>query len=52
MVVLNTPWRWLCRPDCRGLWPICGQNLSEGNCDCQRQQVDPRLAPLLELRQQ
>ncbi len=52
LVVLNTPWRWLCRPDCRGLCAICGQNLNEGACDCERQDVDPRLTPLLELRQQ
>ena len=52
IVVLNTPWRWLCRPDCRGLCPVCGQNLNEGDCDCQRQQIDPRLAALQKLRQQ
>ncbi len=52
LAMLNTPWRWLCRPDCRGLCPVCGQNLNEGDCDCQRQQVDSRLAPLLELHHQ
>ncbi len=51
LVIVNTPWRWLCRPDCQGLCPVCGQNLNERECDCQRQQADPRLAPLLELHQ-
>jgi uncharacterized protein len=36
----------LCREDCRGLCPICGQNLNQGECGCNRAQVDPRLAIL------
>ena len=51
LLVLNTPWRSVCRPDCQGLCPNCGQNLNEGDCDCQHQQIDPRLASLQELRQ-
>lgn len=51
LLVLDTPWRSVCRLDCQGLCPNCGQNLNEGDCDCQRQQIDPRLAPLQGLRQ-
>lgn len=29
------PARILCREDCRGLCPYCGQNLNEGQCDCE-----------------
>jgi len=36
----------LCRPDCAGLCPECGQNLNEGVCDCARDTIDPRLAVL------
>jgi len=28
------PMKPLCRPDCRGLCPRCGQNLNEGECQC------------------
>ena len=52
LLILNIPPRSLCRPDCRGLCPHCGQDLNEGQCKCDEQQVDPRLAPLQKLRQQ
>ncbi|MBM3187830.1 MAG: DUF177 domain-containing protein [Chloroflexi bacterium] len=39
----------LCRPDCKGLCPHCGQNLNEGPCTCDLRRVDPRLAALAEL---
>jgi uncharacterized protein len=39
----------LCSSDCRGLCPVCGQNLNERDCGCDRRSVDPRMAPLLEL---
>ncbi|MBR3268421.1 MAG: DUF177 domain-containing protein [Oscillospiraceae bacterium] len=32
---LSLPTKTLCSPDCRGLCPICGQNLNEGDCGCQ-----------------
>ena len=51
LLVLYTPPRSLCRPDCRGICPHCGANLNEGRCDCETEQVDPRLAPLRELLQ-
>ncbi len=49
LLILSVPPRSLCRPDCRGLCPQCGQNLNEGQCQCDQQQVDPRLAPLQKL---
>ena len=33
-ILLSYPLTWLCRPDCRGLCPACGQNLNEGTCNC------------------
>jgi uncharacterized protein len=36
----------LCRPDCRGLCPVCGQNLNERECACDRAPIDPRMAIL------
>jgi len=47
--VMETIQGTLCSPDCLGLCPVCGKNLNEGNCGCDRRRVDPRMAPLLEL---
>ena len=32
-LVLETPVMPLCREDCRGLCPVCGHNLNEGDCE-------------------
>lgn len=42
----SLPMRILCRQDCRGLCPQCGKALNDGDCDCPRQETDPRLAAL------
>ena len=39
----------LCREDCKGLCPKCGRNLNEGDCGCDRTEIDPRLAKLKQL---
>lgn len=39
----------LCKPDCAGLCPVCGNNLNERDCGCKEYDVDPRWAPLKEL---
>lgn len=32
--ILGLPMKPLCRPECAGLCPRCGQNLNEGPCSC------------------
>jgi uncharacterized protein len=44
--ILAVPMGVLCRPDCAGLCPECGQNLNEGLCGCKDDEIDPRLAAL------
>ena len=39
----------ICKPDCKGLCPVCGQNLNEGECGCDRFVPDPRMAALQQL---
>jgi uncharacterized protein len=39
----------LCRLDCAGLCPHCGQNLNDTTCDCASDAIDPRFAQLKEL---
>ncbi len=49
LIILHTPPRSLCRPDCRGLCPHCGTDLNVAECECETEEVDPRMAPLREL---
>jgi uncharacterized protein len=51
-IILETPINILCRPDCAGLCPHCGENLNKGLCQCQQEPIDPRLAALKALRDQ
>ncbi len=48
--ILDTPMGILCKPDCAGLCPNCGENLNEGPCKCEPDTVDPRLAALKTLK--
>jgi uncharacterized protein len=47
---LALPMKPLCRPDCRGLCPVCGGNRNVTECQCETRGPDPRLAPLEALR--
>jgi uncharacterized protein len=44
--ILSVPMHVVCRPDCAGLCPVCGQDLNEGSCDCETDEIDPRLVAL------
>ena len=48
-IILNYPQKYLCKDDCRGLCPECGKNLNEGDCGCNKTQVDSRLEILKQL---
>ena len=45
-MIASQPIRNLCKENCKGLCPICGVNLNESECDCDRLIVDPRLEAL------
>lgn len=49
-VLLALPMRTLCREECPGLCPRCGQNLNEGPCACPDRAPDARWQPLAEYR--
>jgi uncharacterized protein len=34
-LAVNVPMTSLCRPECQGICPQCGQNLNEGPCQCE-----------------
>ncbi len=50
--LLAMPMKPLCREDCLGLCPECGQNLNEGSCACVKDDIDPRLSALRVLLEQ
>lgn len=45
-LILLLPEKVLCSEDCKGLCPVCGQNLNKGTCNCNRDTSDPRLEVL------
>lgn len=44
-IILSCPIKLLCKPDCKGLCPKCGNNLNIGSCKCQ---MKPKLMPRTE----
>lgn len=48
-ILLSMPMKNLCNQNCKGLCGKCGKNLNEGDCGCDKKQVDPRLEALLQL---
>ena len=45
-ILLNIPMKPLCSEDCKGICPICGTDLNEFTCECEKKEIDPRLASL------
>jgi uncharacterized protein len=50
-VVLGLPLNPLCRPDCKGLCPECGQDLNEADCGHRPERIDVRWEPLRRLKE-
>jgi uncharacterized protein len=51
-LVLSLPAYPVCREDCKGLCAVCGANLNERECGCDRSIPDPRWAGLKNLKLQ
>ncbi len=45
-IYMNLPTKKLCKADCKGLCPMCGKDLNEGGCNCEKDDTDPRLSAL------
>lgn len=39
---VNLPSKALCNEECKGLCSVCGKNLNNGECSCEKEQTDPR----------
>ncbi len=50
-IILSLDSKNLCREDCKGLCPLCGQDLNDKTCDCTTETTDPRLEVLRTLLQ-
>lgn len=48
-ILLNVPMKPLCSENCRGLCPLCGNDLNEVDCGCEKKEIDPRFAVLQSL---
>ena len=48
-VLLHIPMKHLCRKNCKGMCSVCGKNLNDGECDCIKKEIDPRLQALADL---
>lgn len=48
-ILVNWPAKILCRDDCKGLCPKCGQNLNTGDCGCDTFVPDPRMAVIQDI---
>lgn len=51
-LVLALPVSVVCREDCKGLCTVCGNNLNERECGCDRKPVDVRLLKLKDIKLQ
>ena len=40
-IILNLPMKHLCSVSCKGLCPVCGKNLNDGDCKCNRSDDSP-----------
>ncbi|MBQ1548754.1 MAG: DUF177 domain-containing protein [Lachnospiraceae bacterium] len=48
-IFLNWPAKVICKEDCKGLCPKCGKDLNDGECGCDRNVLDPRMAQFEDL---
>lgn len=48
-LLLQWPARVLCKDDCKGLCPVCGADLNDGECGCDRKVLDPRMAAIQDI---
>jgi uncharacterized protein len=49
LTLLAMPMQPICQPDCKGLCHECGLNLNLGQCECEADNIDPRLRALKSL---
>jgi len=48
-IIVNWPVKILCKEDCKGVCPVCGQNRNERECGCDTFVPDPRMAVIKDI---
>ncbi len=48
-ILVNWPMKVLCKETCKGICKVCGTNLNRGACDCQKTELDPRMAAIQDI---
>lgn len=48
-ILINWPAKILCIDSCKGICPVCGQNLNEKECGCDTFVPDPRMAVIQDI---
>ncbi|NMB24708.1 MAG: DUF177 domain-containing protein [Firmicutes bacterium] len=48
-LLVSVPIKPLCKEDCRGLCPQCGQDLNKGECSCEIDDINPHMDILRKL---
>ena len=48
-ILLDLPYHVLCNEDCKGICKVCGRNLNEGSCDCDHEDLDPRMSVIRDI---
>ncbi len=51
-IIMSTPTKLLCRPDCPGICPVCGQEFARGDCSHRDKSYDQRWAKLVQLEKE
>jgi uncharacterized protein len=49
-ILLSLPMHLVCREDCAGICPQCGQNRNSGHCECRDEKIDDRWSALRDLQ--
>jgi uncharacterized protein len=49
-MLLEVPTHFVCKSDCKGLCPKCGNNLNNQTCNCETKEIDPRWQSLRKLK--
>ena len=48
-ILILWPMKVLCHESCKGICPMCGRNLNDGECGCDRFVPDPRMAKIKDI---
>ena len=48
-ILLGFPMKVLCKENCKGICKVCGANLNDGECGCDRTEPDPRMSVIRDI---